>query len=996
MALTMFLIMKKMLFVVLGCLSVAAAGAQNPGKFTPELAERLTQYPHATHSAFIWLSDHVDAAELLRELNAVNASLEQRGYEVVTRLQAKAEATQPALVERLKNTPGLRPESVQRVWATNAIFFEADQKALEAISAWPEVAEIGWNSPIEFERLATPTPSAPTPNGSEPGLRAIKAPFLWNLGYTGYGRKALVIDTGEDGDHPALRTNFWWHNAPKSQAWHGTGYPEDCSDHGTHVTGIVCGLDRVTNDTIGVAFNAHWIGGPGPNFTGCSTFNQTVFEVTVTMQWALNPDGNPNTVSDRPDAINCSFNSPSFSCNNNSTINLLNSLEAAGIAVIWSGGNNGPGANTVSSAAGLNMTLVNSFAVGAVNGANPNFPIASFSSRGPSLCGGSGALAIKPEVSAPGVNVRSSMPGNTYAGQDGTSMAAPHVAGAILLLKEAFPLLTGESLKTALYMSAIDLGAPGEDNAYGRGMINLEAAYDYIIGNGGVPATPVSFERDVILSNATVLGVCRGPVRPTITVKNGSPNAVTSVKVSYGVEGGTIYNFDWSGVLQPKAHANIELPPMTDVTPGEYTFIATISDPNGEPDARMLNNTFKHRFTMNDKDYPLASVTASQPEPVCANSRVMLEFTQTLEPGEVVQWFTTPTGLVPLAEDATFLTPPLINNTTYHVNTAFKHKVGKTDLNNTALSSGGGLRFNVFRPMLLRSVRIYAQETGSRVIRIVTPEGTNINTSVSVTQVGEQRVNINRLLQPGQGYQILLVGGKDLTQSNMPGYPHTVPGLVSIYIGQTPSGITTTGAYYYFFDWEVEEPQPCGRLAIPLTLSATQAPTVQIGMSADTIYLSQGGTLQLSDLTPDNVSQVWDFGNGTGSTETNPTVTYNQTGVYTITLQSTVASGCVNFGRRSVRVLQTTSTTPPDAIADLQFSLFPNPADQSLYLELSGAPTYRSLRIEIVDALGRPCLQTRLSDSSQPIVISALAAGAYALRLWIDDVPVGSSSFVKR
>lgn len=989
--------MKKILFAAFVFLSVVSSKAQSSEKFTPQLAGRIAQYPDAFHPAFIWLSDHVDMDDLTRELNASGVTPEQRGYEVITRLQAKAEATQPALLERLKSVSGVRPASVKGVWAMNAIFFEADPKALEAIGAWPEVAEIGWNSPVEFERFAATRPAPLTPNGSEPGLRAIKAPFMWNLGYTGYGRKALVIDTGEDGEHPALRGSFWWHNAPKEQAWHGTGYPEDCSEHGTHVTGIVCGLDRVTNDTIGVAYNAHWMGGPGPNFTGCGAFNQTVYEVTVTMQWALNPDGNPGTVTDRPDVINCSFNSPSFSCNNNGTISLLNSLEAAGIAVIWSGGNSGPGANTVSSGAGLNMSLVNSFAVGAVNGANPNFPIASFSSRGPSPCGGSGPLAIKPEVSAPGVNVRSSMPGGAYAGQDGTSMAAPHVAGAILLLKEAFPLLTGENLKTALYQSATDLGAPGEDNVYGRGMINLEAAYNYIIANGGVPATPVPFERDVILSNASVLGVCKGPVRPTITVKNGSPNPIVSMKVTYGIEGGTTYNFDWTGFIQPKAHANIELPPLTDVMPGSYTFVATIFEPNGEPDARMLNNTFKHRFTMNNDDYPLASVTASQTEPLCANTRVMLEYTQSLEPNEVVQWFATQTGLNPIAEGPTFLTPALSVFTTYHVSTAFKHNVGKTSLNNTALSSGGGLRFNVFRPMILRSVKVFATETGTRVIRIVTPEGNNINVSVNVTQVGEQRVNINRLLQPGQQYQILLAGGKDLTQSSSPGYPHTVPGLVNIYVGQTPSGITTTGAYYYFFDWEVEEPMPCGRLPIPLVFSATQAPNVQIGVSADTVYLSQGGSLQLSDLTPDNVSQAWDFGNGTGSVEANPTAIYAQTGVYTITLQSTSASGCVNFGRRTVTVLQTTSSVTPSATVEgMRVELFPNPADQALYLQLEGAPAYQSLRVEIVDAVGRPCMQTRLSDLSRPIAIDALLAGAYALRLWLDDMPVATLTFVKR
>ena len=60
-------------------------------------------------------------------------------------------------------------------------------------------------------------------------------------------------------------------------------------------------------------------------------------------------------------------------------------------------------------------------------------------------------------------------------------MAAPHVSGAILLLKEAFPFLSGEELLWALYLSAVDLGIPGEDNIYGMGMIDVHAAFQHLI-----------------------------------------------------------------------------------------------------------------------------------------------------------------------------------------------------------------------------------------------------------------------------------------------------------------------------------------------------------------------------------------------------------------------------------------------------------------------------------------------------------------------------------
>ncbi|NIV72239.1 MAG: S8 family serine peptidase, partial [Calditrichae bacterium] len=133
--------------------------------------------------------------------------------------------------------------------------------------------------------------------------------------------------------------------------------------------------------------------------------------------------------------------------------------------------------------------MVNIWATGAVNGHNPSFPIASFSSRGPSTCGGTGSLLIKPEACAPGVSVRSSQFNNQYGTLSGTSMACPHVVGAIALLKQAFPQFTGHQLKLALYNSAQDLGASGEDNTYGMGIIDVYAAFQSL----GVPNPPTNF-----------------------------------------------------------------------------------------------------------------------------------------------------------------------------------------------------------------------------------------------------------------------------------------------------------------------------------------------------------------------------------------------------------------------------------------------------------------------------------------------------------------------
>ncbi len=77
---------------------------------------------------------------------------------------------------------------------------------------------------------------------------------------------------------------------------------------------------------------------------------------------------------------------------------------------------------------------------------------------------------------AVGSSVRSSVPGGGYSSYNGTSMATPHVAGAVLLLRDAFPQATPDQIKIALYLTAVDMGSSGEDNSYGRGRIDVVEA----------------------------------------------------------------------------------------------------------------------------------------------------------------------------------------------------------------------------------------------------------------------------------------------------------------------------------------------------------------------------------------------------------------------------------------------------------------------------------------------------------------------------------------
>jgi subtilisin family serine protease len=161
--------------------------------------------------------------------------------------------------------------------------------------------------------------------------------------------------------------------------------------------------------------------------------------------------------------------------------------EAAGVVVVFAAGNEGSrGASSLRTPADRQTTAMNCFSVGALQPGST--AIASFSSRGPSGCVGN---PIKPEVCAQGQSVRSSYRNGTYSSLSGTSMACPHVAGAAALLREVDPNLSSEQVKRLLFDSAVDLGAAGEDNTFGNGRINLEAAYNLLRARQGAVSVGV-------------------------------------------------------------------------------------------------------------------------------------------------------------------------------------------------------------------------------------------------------------------------------------------------------------------------------------------------------------------------------------------------------------------------------------------------------------------------------------------------------------------------
>lgn len=317
----------------------------------------------------------------------------------------------------------------------------------------------------------------------------IGAPTAWQRGYTGEGATVAVLDSGIDTAHPDLAGAV---TAERDFTASPSG-PRDVLGHGTHVAGIITGDGSASGGTyVGVAPDVRLLNGKVLDDAGFGTDSS----VLDGMEWA---------VEQGADVVNMSVGTPFPSEGDDVVEQAVNRLTAgSGTLFVIAAGNSGPRPYSVGSPGAADAALT----VGAVDEQDE---LAFFSSRGPRM----GDNGIKPEVTAPGVEINSARVGDgsgeAYTRKSGTSMATPHVAGAAAILAARRPEWTAAELKSALMGSA-------EPNAnltvyeQGAGRVNLDRATVQdvratppVVNNGTPPwpyaddpprVTPVTYHND--------------------------------------------------------------------------------------------------------------------------------------------------------------------------------------------------------------------------------------------------------------------------------------------------------------------------------------------------------------------------------------------------------------------------------------------------------------------------------------------------------------------
>jgi serine protease AprX len=471
------------LSVLASLLVVAGVGS---ALVSPELESRL-----ATAQAGQYLPVHVVLKEQFdpARLNSLVEGMprSQRRVEVARILRELSANSQAALLAEL-DAAGC--QNVKPLWIVNAVYCEATPEAVRRIAPRPDVSYVGYDLAYAPDMLEEPGEPAEPSDEIPWGVQRINAPAVWAQGFTGSGIVVGIIDTGCDYTHPDFASHLWSDPNYPNHGWdfeNNDNDPMDDHGHGTMTAGFVAS-DGTAGSQCGAA--------PEAELMACrvSVTADSIAESQCwdAMQFCVAPPLSPGNGADL--YVTTLGWLVSWNPHQATWRTAMNNVAAAGLSQVVSAGSEGnsnppynlrcpgnvppPWWNPQNTGAG---TLSGALACGATDSSEY---IASFSSQGPVTWDTVTPFndyvfppgLTKPEVCAPGVNVKTTLRGGGYTVVSGTSWATAYVGGAVCLLLSKDSTLSPANADRVLEQSAVDLGPSGKDNAFGAGRIDVLAA----------------------------------------------------------------------------------------------------------------------------------------------------------------------------------------------------------------------------------------------------------------------------------------------------------------------------------------------------------------------------------------------------------------------------------------------------------------------------------------------------------------------------------------
>ncbi|GAA4911917.1 subtilase family protein [Stackebrandtia albiflava] len=408
------------------------------------------------------------------DLDGVEGDVAQRRAEVYSRLTATAVESQAPLRAELT----ARGLTWRPFYLVNAIEVDADLWERDWLEERSDVAAVllsPQSRPVPFAWPVTTGGPLET-DAPQPNITQVGAPTAWQAGSDGDGVVIGIADSGVDGTHPAFADRFRGGDDSWADPVNGTTEPNDPNGHGTHALGLALG-----GEGVGVAPGADWI--------GCANLPRNAGnpgDYLACLEFMLAPyapgedpftDGDPSRAAD---VVSNSWGCPHVEgCDSGVFGPALAAYQSAGIFFVVSAGNAGPACGTASTPP---VGDPGAFSVGAVDAEGR---VAWFSSRGP-VGGHTVPALVAPGTDTSTNGVVSALPGGGYGRMMGTSMAAPHVSGAVAVLWSAVPELRGDVSATAELLretAAPVTGATGAEldacgsaeDAAGAGMLDVAA-----------------------------------------------------------------------------------------------------------------------------------------------------------------------------------------------------------------------------------------------------------------------------------------------------------------------------------------------------------------------------------------------------------------------------------------------------------------------------------------------------------------------------------------
>lgn len=448
----------------------------------------------------------------------------------------------------------------------------------QAVQELSKLKELEYAEKVPYKTyFATPPNDTSYNNVQQWNLFKINAQVAWNfIGPPNPSQTIIaVIDDGLDINHVDLKNNLWINNAertglpgvdddgnfiiddslgydfgnfdsdpsPNDVAWH----------HGTHVAGIA---GAVTNNTTGVAsiaYNARLMAVKG---SSSNLFVSNGYEAVA------------YAADNGADVINLSWGSPAYSITE---------------------------ANTILYAYFLNAVVVS--AAGNTNDATVNYPaayphvicVAGTANNDTKTFGSTYGQHI--DVSAPGVNIYSTIPGNNFGLMTGTSMASPLVAGLAALMKTFNPLLSPDQIEDCIKNNTdnIDFMNPNFPGKLGTGRINAFKAMQCV--------NQTRNQLDASIAQIAVPDVfsCSSSITPLVALKNCGTSNLQSVTIAYRIDNGALNQIQWTGNMGFDSLQFLSLGALT-FTSGNHQLKVYCSGPNGQLDWNFFNDTLTVNF----------------------------------------------------------------------------------------------------------------------------------------------------------------------------------------------------------------------------------------------------------------------------------------------------------------------------------------------------------------------------------------------------------------